>query len=118
MNHKFLISQVKHLLGYTTSVSTFEVSLLLAHWTILGQLVSSISAIIFSITEEPLGNAAVVCMTGASLPSCSAVSVPADVRRLVTVVTAIVVEIAAPQDWNTFAVVAREFSFGVALAII
>ena len=52
------------------------------------------------------------------MPTCCAVFISANVGRLVTVVTTVVIEIAFPQNWDTFAVVAREFRFRIARTII
>ena len=52
------------------------------------------------------------------MPTCCAVFISANVGRLVTVVTTVIIEIAFPQNWDTFAVVAGEFRFRIARTII
>ena len=52
------------------------------------------------------------------MPTCCAVFISANVGRLVTVVTTVVIEIAFPQNWDTFAVVAGKFRFRIARTII
>ena len=52
-----------------------------------------------------------------SMPTCCAVFISANVGRLVTVVTTVIIEIAFPQNWDTFAVVAGEFRFRITRTI-
>jgi hypothetical protein len=56
--------------------------------------------------------------TWTSLPSGRTVLVPADVRGFIGVVATIVVEVAAPQDRDTLAIVARELCFRVASSVV
>ncbi len=56
--------------------------------------------------------------TWAPSPSRGAVLVSADVSRLVRVVAAVVVEVAAPQDGDALAVAAGELGLGVASSVV
>jgi len=105
-------------LGNTFLIPAGEFSLFGANRTIFRQLIRAISAVIFSITEQPLGNTSVIVVVRAPPPSIRAVSLTANMSRLVTVVPTVVVKVAMPQFEDTFSVVAREFGLLVAFSLI
>ncbi len=57
-------------------------------------------------------------LTWTSSPASGTVLVPADVSGFVGIVAAVVIEVAAPQDGNAFAVVARKFGFRIAGSVV
>merc|ERR1719412_3433759 len=80
----------------TPSVAATEISFFFARWTIFVFLIGTVTAIIFAIAKQPLGNASVIGMTGTSTPSRCAVFVSTNMSRLIAVISAIVVKIASP----------------------
>jgi len=64
--------------------------------TVLRTLVGTIAAVILAVAEQPLRNASVIRVSWTSLPPGRAVPLSTHVRRLVTIVAAIVVRVAHP----------------------
>lgn len=64
--------------------------------TVLRTLVGTIAAIVLAVAEQPLRDASVVRVSWTSLPPGRAVLLSAHVRRLVTIVAAVVVRVAHP----------------------
>ena len=105
-------------LRHTALVATSEVSLVLTTWAVLGHLVRSVPAVVLAVAEQPLWDAPVVGRAWTSSPSCGAVSVPAEMSRLVCVVAAVVVVVAVPQLGDALAVPALELSLVVAGSLV
>lgn len=101
-------------MGHTALISAGEVSLVLAPWAVLSHLVSSVSAVILAIAEQPFRDASVVGRTWASSPASCAVSVAAEMSWLVCVIPTVVVVVTVPQLRNALAVSALEFSLVIA----
>merc|ERR1719471_2186415 len=109
-----------HKAGVNVSVEFVlpEITFLLARTAVLIQFVRAIPAVILAVTEEPLRDAPVVCVARAPPPPLRAVRVPALVRRLITVISAVVVEIAPPQLRDALAVVARKLLRAIAGPVV
>lgn len=80
--------------------------------------VGTVATIVFTVAEQPLGDTSVIRVSWTTLPSGGAVLLSAHVRRLVAVVTAIIVGIAHPQYRNALAVLTTELSVLIARTII
>ena len=106
------------LLRNASSVLTPKIALLLAGTAVLIQFVRPVPAIVLAIAEEPVGDAPVVCVSRAPPPALRAVGVPALVRRLIAVVSAVVVEVAPPELRDAFAIVARKLLGAVAGPVV
>lgn len=76
----------------------------------------TVSTIVLAVAEEPLRYAPVVAPVGTALPAGRAVALPANVRRLVRPVAAVVVRVAVPRLLDAPAVLARKLRLGVARA--
>lgn len=114
-----VISEIaKPLLRYTPHIFASKVCFRVACWTILWQLIRSVSAIVFSITEQPFRYASVVRCAWASSPSSCTILLPTHVGWLIRIVTAIVVEIAHPKFRDASTVFAGEFRIGVARPVV
>merc|ERR1712155_213998 len=105
-------------LGHAALVPALELSLVRAHGAVLRQLVSAVPAVVLAIAEEPLGDAAVVVVAGTPPPALRAVPLAAEVGGLVTVVTAVVIEVAVPQFGDTLAIIAGKLSLLVTLTVV
>lgn len=84
------------LIRYTSVIATFEFSVRVTFRTTLWQFVGTIATIVFAIAKQPFRYATVIRVARATLPTCRAVSLTTYESGLVTIVTAIVVEIAHP----------------------
>ena len=87
----------------------------LAHFQVF---VRPVPAVVLAVAEQPLWDAPVVGRAWTSSPSSGAVSVPAEVSRLVCVVAAVVVVVAVPQLGDALAVPALELSLVVAGSLV
>lgn len=80
-----------------SSVAALEVSCIRALRTILGiGLIRTVPAVVFSVTEEPGRDAAVVVACGTLSPAGGAVLVSTPVSRFIRVVAAVIFEITEP----------------------
>lgn len=78
-----------YLLWYAAIVVALEVGCGGARWTVFGQLIGIVSAVVFSIAEQPSWNAPVVRLARTPLPAICTVSLSAHVGWFVTVVSTI-----------------------------
>lgn len=110
-----VIGKVAHPLFWNASVVvTLEVRLRITFGAIFRQLVAIVAAIVLTIAEQPLRNAPVVGLSGATAPPGSTIPLSAHVGWFVRVIATIVIEIAHPQLWNTATVLAAELRLRIA----
>lgn len=84
------------LLRHASIIGAFKVYIGIALRTALWTLVGTVAAIVLAVAEQPFGDASVVRVTWATLPSGRAILLTAHVSRFVAVVPAVVVGIAHP----------------------
>lgn len=75
---------------------------------------NTIATIVFAIAEKPLWNATVIAPARTASPSSRAVSLSANVGRLVRSVAAVVIRVTIPRFLDAASVLASEFRFRIA----
>lgn len=85
-----------HLLGYTAIIAAFEIRFWITGRTILNLFIAVVPTIVLAITEQPFGNATVIGLARTTLPTLGAVALATHVRRLIGIITTIVVKVTHP----------------------
>lgn len=106
------------LLRHASVIGTLEVHVEITFRTILRTFVRAVAAVVLSVAEQPLRYASIVRVSRTPLPSGCTILLPAHVRRLVAVISAVVVRIAHPKLGNAFAILTTELSARIAGTII
>lgn len=114
-----IIREVAHpLFWYAAIVGALKVSLAGAFWTVLWQLIAIVATIVFAIAEEPFWYAAIVGLARTALPAGGAVTLTTHIRRLIGVITTVIVEVTHPQLRYAAAVLAAELRLRIASAFV
>lgn len=106
------------LLRHAPIVGAFEVHLGIALQTILGQLVGTVAAIVFPVTEQPFRYATVVGVAWTTLPTRRTILLATYVGWFVAVIATVVVGVTHPYFLDASAVLTGELSARIARPVV
>lgn len=114
-----IVSKVTEpLFRHASVVSTLKVHVGIAFRAALWTLVGTVTAIIFTVAEQPFRNASIICVSRTTLPSSRTIPLSAHVRWFVAVITAVIVRVAHPQFGDALAVFTAKFCTRIASTIV